>query len=51
MKAAVIGNGNMDRSGAHVAARLPMPEEERRAFDASAEVLSAATAQVWERRE
>ena len=41
----------VDRSGAHVAARLPMTEEERRTFDASAEVVSAATAQVLERRE
>ena len=35
----------VDRAGAHVAARLPMTEEERQALDASAEVLAAATAQ------
>lgn len=34
----------VDRQGAHVAARLPMTEEERQALDASAEVLSAAEA-------
>lgn len=41
----------VDRQGAHVAAQLPMTEEERRALDASAEVLSAAEAQFLNKGE